>query len=127
MDRSHALRRDLFGADPDDGGRDQLQICYQLVARCTAPICVRSAELQHGGDQADSERGEQLVDIVQIRISDVSNEEAELSVTASSTKKPKMTVSRFMSLLSGQTAGAWSPMLEVSSCLTPGWDRDPIA
>jgi hypothetical protein len=45
----------------------------------------------------------------------------------SSTKKPKMTVSRFMPLLSGQTAGAWSPMLEVSSCLTPGWDRDLIA
>ena len=85
------------------------------------------AELQHGGDQADSERREQLVDIVRIRISDVSNEEAELSVAASSTKKPKMTVSRFMPLLSGQTAGAWSPMLEVSSCLTPGWDRDPIA
>jgi hypothetical protein len=33
------------------------------------------AELQHGGDQADSERREQLVNVVQVRISDVSDEE----------------------------------------------------
>ena len=33
------------------------------------------AELQHGGDQADGERSEQLVDVVLFRIIDVSDEE----------------------------------------------------
>src|SRR5829696_10537335 len=37
----------------------------------------------------------------------------KLSVAASSTKKPKMTFSRFMALLTGRVAGVWSPMFEV--------------
>jgi hypothetical protein len=36
----------------------------------------------------------------------------KLSVAASSTKKPKITFSRFMLLLPGCVAGAWSPMFE---------------
>ena len=65
MDRSHALRRDLFRPDPDDGGRDQLQIRYQTGRQVHRADLRAVAELQHGGDQADSER-EQLVDVVQI-------------------------------------------------------------
>src|SRR5215212_7536507 len=37
----------------------------------------------------------------------------KLSVAASSTKKPKMTFSRFMALLTGRVAGVRSPMFEV--------------
>src|SRR4029453_11442506 len=37
----------------------------------------------------------------------------KLSVAASSTKKPKMTFSRFMPLLPDRIAGAWSPRFEV--------------
>jgi hypothetical protein len=35
-------------------------------------------ELEHRGDEADDQRGEQLVDVVQLGVGDVAEEEAEV-------------------------------------------------
>src|SRR5215216_6135559 len=78
MGRSHTLRRDLLGPDPDDDGRNQLQISYQTGGQVHCADLCAVAELQHGGDQADSKRREPLVNVVHLRIVDVANEEPEV-------------------------------------------------
>lgn len=57
---------------------DQLQVGHQAGGQVDRADLGAVAELEHGGDQVDHHRGEQLVDLVVGRVVDLADEEAEV-------------------------------------------------
>ena len=78
ISRREPLAGDVHRVPPHDRRSDELQVRDQAGGEVHGADLGTVTELQHGRDQVDDDRGEELVDVVQCRIGDVTDEEAEV-------------------------------------------------
>jgi hypothetical protein len=60
-----------------------------MVAAATSCSVATVAELEHGRDEVDDHRSEELVDVVHVRVVDVADEEAEVEGRGEQHEEPE--------------------------------------
>src|SRR5690606_22195276 len=85
--RCHPGTADVNRIAPHHGRRQQLQVGHQAGGQVDGADLGAVPQLEDGGDQADDDGGEQLVDIVVGGIVDIPGEEAEVQGGGEDDKK----------------------------------------
>src|SRR3712207_581956 len=87
--RGHARRRDVLGVAVDQRGPDQLEAGHEAGRQVDRADLGAVAELQHGRDQVDDDRGEQLEGVVQLGAINVADEEPEVQGGGEQDEEPE--------------------------------------